>query len=74
MAVAWGGLGKFWTGNAPWRWKRAMFKGYVLNAGLSATDAFAGVAKRDSMALETKLVKYGRVLLLGAAVVRSNGH
>eukprot|EP00975_Prorocentrum_lima_P032557 6837531-Prorocentrum_lima.AAC.1 len=26
------------------------------------------------MALETKLVKYGRVSLLGAAVVRSNGH
>jgi hypothetical protein len=69
MAVtrAWCTFGSFWSSSAPWRWKVALFKGYVLNVALSGLEAWAGRAgplrTSELHVVEARQLRYVRALV-----------
>ncbi|CAK0900714.1 unnamed protein product, partial [Prorocentrum cordatum] len=67
----WSQLRKFWTSDTPFRLRLNIFKCQVLNSALSGLEVWARkytpLRKSDLADIESRVVKYGRVLLNGTA-------
>ena len=66
IRVGWAKMGHFWTSHYPIKVKRIVFLGMCVAAGCSGMEAFV-LKQADWKPLDSLLVKFMRVILIGAA-------
>eukprot|EP00959_Pyramimonas_sp_CCMP1952_P469155 9494450-Pyramimonas_sp.AAC.1 len=70
-------MGQFWTSSTPLKWRKNLYKGYVLNAVLSGMEVLAHshgpLRESDTSSIESFVARHARVVLRGVAWTDSSG-